>query len=262
MTTPDVPLRLELAVELPGTPEQVWEAVATARGISAWFVPTEVDERAGGSIVFHMGPDESPGTITDWSPPGRLEYSEPGWADLSGHEDASVTPLVTEFLVEARSGGTCVVRVVSSAFGSGAQWEQEFFDQMEEGWTPYFEHLRLYLAHFPGQTATRMDADTDVATTAAGAVAGMLRKLGIDADTKDVDLRDLTGVVEHLGDQQVLVRLTDPLPGFVTLYAYDKGEALASAQVAAYLFSPGAAAYVEREQPAWQTWLQDLVADA
>ena len=27
---PDVPLRLELSFELPGTPEQVWDAIATA----------------------------------------------------------------------------------------------------------------------------------------------------------------------------------------------------------------------------------------
>ena len=44
---------------------------------------------------------------------------------------APVTPLATEFLVEAQSGGTCVLRVVSSAFGTGADWEQEFFDEME-----------------------------------------------------------------------------------------------------------------------------------
>ena len=34
MTTPDVPLRMELTFELPGTPEQVWDAIATANGIS------------------------------------------------------------------------------------------------------------------------------------------------------------------------------------------------------------------------------------
>ena len=30
MTTPNVPLRMERTFEVPGTPEQVWDAIATA----------------------------------------------------------------------------------------------------------------------------------------------------------------------------------------------------------------------------------------
>ena len=66
MTTPDVPLRMELTFELPGTPEQVWDAIATANGISAWFIPTDMDEHVGGAVEFHMGEDSSKGTITDY----------------------------------------------------------------------------------------------------------------------------------------------------------------------------------------------------
>ena len=40
--------------------------------------------------------------------PAASPYEEPDWAALAGHEGAPVTPLVTEFLVEAQSGGTCV----------------------------------------------------------------------------------------------------------------------------------------------------------
>ena len=28
-------------VEVPGTPEEVWQAIATGPGVSSWFVPTE-----------------------------------------------------------------------------------------------------------------------------------------------------------------------------------------------------------------------------
>ncbi|MGH3812579.1 MAG: SRPBCC domain-containing protein, partial [Pseudonocardiaceae bacterium] len=113
MTMPNVPLRMEFSVEVPGTPEQVWDAIATTNGISSWFLPTDVEEHEGGAIVLHMGDTDSPGTITGWDPPRRLEYSEPEWAALTGHDVDSVTPMVTEFLVEAQSGGTCVVHVVS-----------------------------------------------------------------------------------------------------------------------------------------------------
>ena len=36
---------VQAEVEVPGTPEQVWQAIATGPGISSWFVPSEVDER-------------------------------------------------------------------------------------------------------------------------------------------------------------------------------------------------------------------------
>src|SRR5687768_18352869 len=104
MTTPDVPLRFEFSVEVPGPPEQVWDAIATANGISAWMMQTELEEREVGKVVFHMGPEQSEGTVTGWDPPRRLVYEEPHWAGLAGQDERTVTPLVTEFLVEATSG--------------------------------------------------------------------------------------------------------------------------------------------------------------
>ena len=76
MTTPDVPLRLEFEIEVPGTPEQVWDALATAAGISAWFLPTDSDERLGGRLVTHMGPEDTPADIVGWDPPHRFAYEE------------------------------------------------------------------------------------------------------------------------------------------------------------------------------------------
>lgn len=39
---------VQVEVEVPGTPEEVWRAIATGPGISSWFVPTRC-ERQGGS---------------------------------------------------------------------------------------------------------------------------------------------------------------------------------------------------------------------
>ena len=44
---------ISFEVEVPGTPEQVWDAIATGPGISAWFVPAEIE---GGRMVQHHGP--------------------------------------------------------------------------------------------------------------------------------------------------------------------------------------------------------------
>ncbi len=258
MTTPNVPVRMAFSVEVPGTPEQVWDAIATGNGITSWFLPTDVDEREGGAIVLHMGETDSPGTITGWDPPRRLEYEEPEWAALSGHDIDSVTPLVTEFLVEAQSGGTCVVHVVSSAFGTGADWEQEFIDQAKQGWLPFFDNLRLYLTHFPGQRVTSLGVAADV-PGAAGPVFSAMRDALVAGEVgKPIDTRGLTGQVERIGEAEMVLRLTDPVPGYLNFVAFDKGDGSTMTAIQGYLFSDEAPGYVEREQPVWKAWLENL----
>ena len=260
-TTPDAPLRMELTVELPGTPEQVWDAIATANGISSWMTPTELEEREGGRVVFHMGDDiSSEGTVTGWDPPRRLVYEEPGWAALAGHADAPVTPLVSEFLVEARSGGSCVLRVVTSGFGTGAEWEREFFAEVERYWTPQFDVLRLYLTHFPGQRVTSLAASAPVGGRAADVVDAMRAQLGAGAVGDRVECRGHVGEVALVNDLGVVVRVTEPVPGFLSFFAHDQGDDGAVAALEGHLFSEGAAAYVERERPAWSTWLAEVGA--
>ena len=259
MTNPDVPLRFELAVEVPGTPEQVWDAIATANGISSWMMPTELEGRQGGAVVFHMGPEaSSEGTVTRWDPPHRLVYEEPNWAALAGQDPATVTPLVSEFVVEARSGGTCVVRVVSSAFGSGADWEREFFDDMSAGWTPMFDNLVLYLTHFPGQRVSSLEASVDTPASPADAASGIRRALGVDDVGQSIDLRSGKAVVERFAGESLVLRLTDPVPGLLGFYAFRSGEDTSSVRLAGYLFSDDAPSYVEREQARWQAWLDAL----
>lgn len=64
--------------------------------------------------------------VAGWDPPRRLVYEE-DWAALVGEDPDALSPLTSEFLVEARSGGTCIVRVTSSRFGIGADWESAFW---------------------------------------------------------------------------------------------------------------------------------------
>ena len=165
--TLNVPYRLEFSVEVPGTPEQVWQAIATAKGMSAWFTPTEIEEREGGPLHFTMGPDMgSEGQVTSWDPPRRLVYEE-DWAALMGKDPDALSPLTSEFLVEAQSGGTCIVHVTSSGFGTGAAWESEFWDEMGCGWMPFFDNLRLYLTSRPPPRtpATRTNSGRRCATS-------------------------------------------------------------------------------------------------
>ncbi|MEZ0448886.1 SRPBCC family protein [Cellulomonas sp. ICMP 17802] len=261
-TTPTVPYRLEFSVEVPGTPEQVWQAIATARGMSAWFTPTEMEEREGGAVHFTMGPEMgSDGRVTGWDPPRRLVYEE-DWAALMGRDPDTLSPLTSEFLVEARSGGTCVVHVTSSGFGIGAAWESEWWDTLGPGWMPFFDNLRLYLASFPGQEATQLEVSASHPGDAPTLWATLHDALGLGDEGATVDVRGATGTVERVGDHQTLVRLTAPVPGMLNVYAWGTGDGNATAGVRAYLFSPDAADYVRREEPAWRAWLEGLPVPA
>lgn len=159
--------RMERTYEVGATPEQVWDAIATADGISAWMVPTRLDPRIGGEVSFDLGEFELTGVVTDYTPTRRFAYEEP-WPIADRVEDVpagmvewfktidvplsevyrdlpSVSPVATEFLIESASGGSCVIRVVTSAYGNGADWENEFFAEMVAGWGELLDNLPAHL---------------------------------------------------------------------------------------------------------------------
>ena len=171
MTNPDQPdrveHRMERTYEVAATPEQVWDAIATADGISAWMVPTRLDPQIGGEVSFDLGEFRSTGVVTDYTPNVRFAYEEPWpiadqveaipaamveWFNAIGvslsevYDDLpSVTPIATEFLIESAAGGSCVIRVVTSAYGRGADWENEFFAEMVDGWGAILDNLAKHL---------------------------------------------------------------------------------------------------------------------
>jgi uncharacterized protein YndB with AHSA1/START domain len=160
--------RMEHTFEVAATPDQVWDAIATADGISAWMVPTRLDPQPGGEVSFDLGDFRSTGVVTDYTPNQRFAYEEPwpiadqvedvpaamvDWFDAIGvpmsevyRDLESVTPIATEFLIESVSGGSCVIRVVTSAYGSGSDWENEFFADMVEGWGELLDNLARHFS--------------------------------------------------------------------------------------------------------------------
>lgn len=126
----------------------MWDAVATGPGISAWFVPNEVEPRAGGASTQRFGGGfDVTGRVTAWEPGKRFAYgsAEPptGGADFA-----------FDFLVEGRDGGGTVLRFVQSGFLDGG-WEGEY-DSLDRGWDLFFHNLRSYLDTSPaGPCRTR-----------------------------------------------------------------------------------------------------------
>lgn len=158
---------MERTCQVAATPERVWDAIATADGISAWMVPTRLSPQVGGEVSFDHSGFTSTGVVNDYAPARRFAYQEPwpiaakvedlpadmvAWFATIGVELAevyrdrpSLTSVATEFLVESASGGSCVIRVVTSAYESGADRENEFFAEMIAGWTALLDNLAAHL---------------------------------------------------------------------------------------------------------------------
>ena len=248
---------VEMIVEVPGTPEQVWHAIATGPGMEAWFVPTDVEEREGGALTFHLGPGmDSPGVVTGWDPPRRFAYEEREWM-------ANAPPVATEVIVETRSGGACVIRMVHSLFTSSEEWDNQL-ESFEAGWPSYFKILQLYLEHFPGQPATTFRVMTGAPGSqeeAWDALAGLLGLTGATTGERRSTgdgAPALAGVVERIGKakdhHEALLRLEKPAPGAGYVAAFNWGGKV-SVLVSFYLYGEGAEDVAAREEAAWQEWV-------
>ncbi len=249
---------IQLEFEVPGTPEQVWQAIATGAGISSWLFPTEVEEREGGAVAFHAGPGmETSGSVTAWEPPVRFAYEERDWAP-------NAPPLATEFFVEARAGGTCVVRLVHSLFATGDEWDDQL-KGIESGWPPFFHILGLYLAQFRGQRCSTIRVMGNSDGPESEAWDALKRALGLTGaaigqrrTTDATGAPPLSGIVERTGQGKhqydLILRVEQPAPGVALIGAYNWGDQLHT-MICFYLFGDRAPGVVARDEPLWRTWM-------
>jgi uncharacterized protein YndB with AHSA1/START domain len=253
-----------IEVDVPGTPEAVWEAIATGPGISSWFVPTEVDGQAGGTTTSRFGQGmDSRAAITEWDPPRRFKAES---ADLG--PDAPL--IATEWQVESKGSGTCTVRVVHSLFSTRDDWD-ESLEMWEHGWPGFFRILRLYLAHFAGRPAAAFQVMAAAPEPEAQAWSSFIAALGLEAATggETIGTREgaprLVGPVELAtsSDHQhaLLMRLTAPAPGIAHLFAMAMGDQILLS-VRIYLYGDAATDHARREEQAWQSWLAERFAFA
>lgn len=252
---------IELEIAVPGSPEEVWEAIATGPGISSWFVPHTVDEREGGSASarFGLGPEmEVPGRVAAWEPPHRVVFD--GGEGVDG--------LAFEWLVEARDGGTCVVRLVNTGFGSGDDWDGQY-DGMTEGWAMFLLNLKLHLTHFRGQNARAAIPSAMWAGSRDDAWSTLTGALGIPARPAvgariEIDAPDaptLAGTVVDTTPWRLSLLLDEPASGTAILAAEGSGDDV-SVSIWSYLYGTDGAAAAERDEPLWQRWLDEQAAAA
>jgi uncharacterized protein YndB with AHSA1/START domain len=251
--------RIEVEVEVPVTPEEAWAAIATGRGITAWFMPAEVDEHVGGAVVHHHEADmSSSGTVTAYDAPHRFAYEENA-EEFAPGDGPPVT--ATEFLVEARSG-TCVVRVVMSGFGEGEAWDQAI-ESFTAGWQQALTSLRLYLTHFRGEPVAAVNAGGFVKGDHDAAWEWFTQQLGVPAApltgervaTAASGVPALAGTVEQAGEHMMTLVLDSPVRGIGLVGAGGAGDQ-SFVTVRAQLYGPEAAQVAAREQAAWKAWFE------
>jgi uncharacterized protein YndB with AHSA1/START domain len=248
---------LEFEVEVTGTPEEVWRAIATGPGISSWYVPHVVEEREGGSATARFGPGpemEIPGRVAAWEPPHRIVFNGTGEG------------LAFEWLVEARDGGTCIVRLVNSGFGSGADWDAQY-DGMAEGWKLFLRNLQLHLEHFRGQSATASLPMAGWPASQTVAWATLTERLGIPSapalgDRIEVvadDAPRLAGTVVDAASWRLAVLVDDPAPGTAFFAVEGMGDQV-GVSIWTYLYGDEGAVTSARDEPRWAAWLAAAAA--
>jgi uncharacterized protein YndB with AHSA1/START domain len=239
---------VEAEVVVPGTPDEVWAAIATGPGMSAWFVPSTSEERVGGIATNNFGPGmESIATIREWNPPRSFvaeTEEEPG-------------RVATEWTVEARGGGTCVVRVVHRWFASTDDWDDQF-EGHTYGWLAFFRVLKLYLTHFRGQQSSAFQLSAVSSSALPEVWQAVINSLAISDDEPGIRVTpSAAGVVDRRTDDahpELLLRLNGPAPGIAHLFAMSMGpQTMVSVRV--YLYGDQAADTAEVAKQSWDSWL-------
>ena len=244
---------IDLAVVVQGGADAVWQAVATGPGISSWYVPHTVEERAGGAATASFGPEpemQITGRVAEWEPPRRVLFD--GGEGVEG--------LTFEWAIEPHSDDACTVRLRNA----GLSDSDPQYDAMVDGWKLFMRNLQLHLEHFAPQTATPVlpmvmlpvTPDEGWAILTVGLGIGEMPRVGGRLDATADSTARLAGTVIETGPRRIILLLDEPAPGTAFLTSEDSG-GLTMVSVWLYLYGPDGAAAARRDDPLWRAWLAD-----
>ncbi|MBK6496254.1 MAG: SRPBCC domain-containing protein [Gemmatimonadetes bacterium] len=219
-------------------------------------MPAQFEEEGGKpvAVTLDFGPAmDSRSVVTAWDPP-RLFARE----ELAGPR---FPPIATEFSVEARAGGICVVRVVRSLFSSTDDWDAQLTGAEEGGRASpascALSHalprtaLGDHADHVPGAGHGRRGVETLTAALGLhGARGGSLRRTGGCACAWRRG--------GYISDSPcgALMRLDTPGPG-TAAFGTIKFGSMVMATLTFYMYGEQAAENVTRHTPLWQAWMQE-----
>ena len=238
-------------IALAATPEQIWEAIATGPGIDSWFMGrNQVEPGEGGTVRTAFGAYTPELTVTVWEPLKRFVYRS------DEAEDGRF--IAYEFHIERRGAGSTVLRMVTSGFLPGDDWEAEY-DAMIRGMELFFSTLAQYLTYFTGRTATPITAFGPPVTDWERAWAVLDGELGLTGTVVTGDqvrfaptgLAPIEGVVYFVNAHTLGLRTSDALYRFLRGF---NGPMIAGH----HIFSPNVDQ--TKTEQAWESWLNQLLA--
>lgn len=231
-------------VALPATPEDVFAAVTTGTG--AWMFPIEKVSAVGGA-----GPDDP--TVKAWEPPHRFEVREEG-------EGGWFNAL--EYLIEAREGGTAVLRYVHSGVLGDDDWDGQY-DGASLHTDFYLHTLGQYLKYFTGRPAAFADVQGPAASITPDGFEVLLRALGVTGtmtvgDRLRIELPGtdpLDAVIDYRTEHFLGLRTDSGLYRFFGRNAFK-----APVGLTLHLFDGSGAGDAEKAGQAWQSWVEGVYA--
>lgn len=171
-------------IEVPADPEQVWQAIATGPGIDSWFMGRNDVDEATATVRQSFGDFRPTYQISEWEPMRRLAYAnEPG-------PDGRF--VAYEFLIEGRDRSSTVLRMATSGFLPGDDWNDEF-EAMRLGFEMFFSTLLQCLLHFPGRTALPLTVFGPSITDWPATWHALRDRLGLSEQVRAGDQLVLTG---------------------------------------------------------------------
>src|SRR5262249_21935340 len=168
---------------------------------------------------------DSEAKIEEWDPPRRFT------AENKEGMGPGSPAMATEWTVEAKTGGTCRVRVVHSWFASTDDWDKQF-ESVEKGWPAFFRILTRYLTHFRGQPCTQIPLMAFTPGTKEKVWAEFARPLGLasagvgQSVVSSGDAPRFAAVVEYVAEKanpELTLALEQPAPGTAHISAMPMG---------------------------------------
>jgi hypothetical protein len=157
--------------DLPATPEQVWDAVATGAGNLGWLYPMEVEPHVGGKVT------RGAATVVAWEPPSHFA--------TRATQDGGFSNTLS-YHIEPAADGTSHLRMGIHWVHTGIvddTWNWDTKSDAAEKHVDFYQHgLAEYLRHFAGRPAVYAKAQRPEPTADPADFAALRRRLGLAED--------------------------------------------------------------------------------
>jgi hypothetical protein len=229
-------------VVLPGTPEQVFDAVTRETG--GWMFPVGTTPGIGG-----LGPQDE--SVKVWDRPGHVNIRVEG---PEGFFNA------LDYLIEAREGGTAYLRYVHSGVLMTDDWEAQY-DGVGAHTDFYLHSLGEYVAHFSGRPVEYLAVSGPASSGLPGSMGTLKVALGLSEDSAVGDALSLEvpnfgwieSEIDYLTPHFVGLRCSGALYRF-----YGRDAFGGTVDAAHHLFAPKTD--LVEATAAWGAWLEGVFA--